>query len=120
MIRNSTAEDFEEISNIIEEISNIINDAAIAYIRSIAIIFAVALASLSGLAQDTNRPSSNGASDATVEQLKRATQELLDAVAPGDVAVWRGEKVFERDDKGRIVRMLDRRENNDLVWKKVK
>jgi hypothetical protein len=34
--------------------------------------------------------------------------------------VWRGEKVFERDTQGRIVRMLDRRENNDLVWKKVK
>ncbi len=33
---------------------------------------------------------------------------------------WRGEKVFERDAQGRIVRMLDRRENNDLVWKKVK
>jgi hypothetical protein len=34
--------------------------------------------------------------------------------------VWRGEKVFERDDKGKVIRMLDRRENNDLVWKKVK
>jgi hypothetical protein len=32
--------------------------------------------------------------------------------------VWRGEKVFARDDKGKVVRMLDRRENNDLVWKK--
>lgn len=34
--------------------------------------------------------------------------------------VWRGEKVFEREDNGKIVRMLDRRENNDLVWRKVK
>lgn len=34
--------------------------------------------------------------------------------------VWRGEKVFERDAKGKVVKMLDRRENNDLVWKKVK
>ena len=34
--------------------------------------------------------------------------------------VWRGEKVFERDASGRIVRMLDRRENNDLVWRKMK
>ncbi len=34
--------------------------------------------------------------------------------------VWRGEKVFERDGKGKVIRMLDRRENNDLVWNKVK
>jgi Domain of unknown function (DUF3471) len=34
--------------------------------------------------------------------------------------VWRGEKVFERDAQGKVIRMLDRRENNDLVWKKVK
>ena len=34
--------------------------------------------------------------------------------------VWRGEKVFERDAQGNVVTMLDRRENNDLVWKKVK
>lgn len=34
--------------------------------------------------------------------------------------VWRGEKVFERNAEGKIVRMLDRRENNDLVWTKVK
>jgi ketosteroid isomerase-like protein len=33
--------------------------------------------------------------------------------------VWRGEKIFERDGKGKVVRMLDRRENNDLVWRKV-
>ncbi len=32
----------------------------------------------------------------------------------------RGEKVFVRDASGRVTRMLDRRENNDLVWKKVK
>lgn len=34
--------------------------------------------------------------------------------------VWRGEKVFERDAQGKVIRMLDRRENNDLVWRKVK
>ncbi len=32
----------------------------------------------------------------------------------------RGEKVFVRDPSGRPTQMLDRRENNDLVWKKVK
>jgi hypothetical protein len=32
----------------------------------------------------------------------------------------RGEKVFVEDASGRTVRMLDRRENNDLVWNKVK
>jgi len=31
----------------------------------------------------------------------------------------RGEKVFVREASGRVTRMLDRRENNDLVWKKV-
>src|SRR5262245_42050520 len=34
--------------------------------------------------------------------------------------VWRGEKVFERDASGRVIKLLDRRENNDLVWKKAK
>ena len=52
----------------------------------------------------------------------RATEEWLPLYE--DIfyrkGVWRGEKVFERDAKGRIVRMLDRRENNDLVWKKTK
>ena len=32
----------------------------------------------------------------------------------------RGEKVFVQDDDGRTLHMLDRRENNDLVWKKIK
>ena len=32
----------------------------------------------------------------------------------------RGEKVFARDQGGRVTQMLDRRENNDLVWKRVK
>lgn len=52
----------------------------------------------------------------------RAKEELLPLCV--DVfyrkGVWRGEKVFERNAQGRVVRMLDRRENNDLVWKKVK
>ena len=34
--------------------------------------------------------------------------------------IWRGEKVFDRDAQGVVVRMLDRRENNDLVWKKIR
>lgn len=34
--------------------------------------------------------------------------------------VWRGEKVFERDTKGQVIRLLDRRDNNDLVWQKIK
>ena len=29
-------------------------------------------------------------------------------------------KVFVRDARGRVTHFLDRRENNDLVWKKVK
>lgn len=32
----------------------------------------------------------------------------------------RGEKVFVRDSAGRVTSMLDRRENTDLVWKKIK
>lgn len=32
----------------------------------------------------------------------------------------RGEKVFVRDQEGRVTQMLDRRENNDLIWKRVK
>lgn len=34
--------------------------------------------------------------------------------------VWRGEKVFERNGEGLVIKMADRRENNDLVWSKVK
>jgi hypothetical protein len=52
----------------------------------------------------------------------RAKEELL----PADENTFfpkgtvRGEKVFVRDASGHPTRMLDRRENNDLVWKKVK
>jgi len=52
----------------------------------------------------------------------RAKEELL----PADENTFfpkgtiRGEKVFLRDTSGRPTQMLDRRENNDLVWKKVK
>ncbi len=52
----------------------------------------------------------------------REKEELL----PADESTFfpkgtvRGEKVFERDVSGRVIRMLDRRENNDLVWKRVK
>ena len=52
----------------------------------------------------------------------RAKEELLPLAV--DVlyrkGVWRGEKVFERDAQGKVIRLLERRENNDLVWKKVK
>ena len=52
----------------------------------------------------------------------REKQELL----PADVNTYfvkdtiRGEKVFVRDAGGRVTAMLDRRENNDLVWKRIK
>ena len=52
----------------------------------------------------------------------RAKEELL----PADESTFfrkgtvRGEKVFVRDASGRATQMLDRRENNDLVWKRVK
>lgn len=72
---------------------------------SIATVFAVALAPLSGHAQNTNRPESADASNATVEQLKRATQELLDAIAPGDLAVWRkylAEDCIYTDEEGNV------------------
>ena len=52
----------------------------------------------------------------------RAKEELLPLCADTFYrkGVWRGEKIFERDGKGKVVRMLDRRENNDLVWSKVR
>src|ERR1044071_5456360 len=52
----------------------------------------------------------------------RDKQELL----PADVNTYfvkgsvRGEKVFVRDAGGRVTSMLDRREDNDLVWKRIK
>ena len=74
-------------------------------LRSIAIVIAVALASLSGHAQNTNGSAGNDAANATVEQLKRATQELLDAIAPGDVAVWQrylAEDCIYTDEEGNV------------------
>jgi hypothetical protein len=52
----------------------------------------------------------------------RAKEELLPLCADTFYrkGVWRGEKVFERDARGKVIRMLDRRENNDLVWRKMK
>ena len=52
----------------------------------------------------------------------RAKEELLAAdentfFPKGTI---RGEKIFVRDASGRVIHMLDRRENNDLVWKRVK
>ena len=72
---------------------------------SIATVFAMALAPLSGHAQNTNRQESADASNATVEQLKRATQELLDAIAPGDLEVWRkylAEGCIYTDEEGNV------------------
>jgi hypothetical protein len=52
----------------------------------------------------------------------RSKEELLPLCADTFYrkGVWRGEKVFARDGKGKVVKMLDRRENNDLVWIRVK
>ena len=52
----------------------------------------------------------------------RAKEEL---VAADDSTFFRkgtirGEKVFTRDASGHVIAMLDRRENNDLLWKKIK
>lgn len=52
----------------------------------------------------------------------RAKEELL-PLCEGifyKKGVWRGEKVFEKDSQGKVINLLDRRENNDLVWKKIK
>jgi len=52
----------------------------------------------------------------------RDKEELL----PSDQSTFfrrgtiRGEKVFVRDANSRVIEMLDRRENNDLSWKKIK
>lgn len=32
----------------------------------------------------------------------------------------RGERIFARDQRGSVIKMIDRRDNNDIVWKKVK
>jgi hypothetical protein len=56
------------------------------------------------------------------QRTSRAKEELLPLCV--DVfyrkGAWRGEKVFQRDAQGRVIAMFDRRENNDLVWKKIK
>lgn len=52
----------------------------------------------------------------------RAKEELL-PLCDGifyKKGVWRGEKVFKKDAQGKVINLLDRRENNDLVWKKIK
>jgi hypothetical protein len=51
----------------------------------------------------------------------RTEEELLAA----DTATFfpkgstRGEKLFVRDNSGKVAKMLDRRDNNDIVWKRV-
>ena len=58
----------------------------------------------------------------TGQRTGREKEELL----PADENTFfpkgtvRGEKVFGRDATDRVTHLLDRRENNDLVWKKVK
>jgi len=32
----------------------------------------------------------------------------------------RGERIFVRDRRGRVIKMVDRRDNNDIAWKKIK
>lgn len=32
----------------------------------------------------------------------------------------RGEKIFVRDERGRVIRLVDRRDNNDIIWKRVR
>jgi hypothetical protein len=32
----------------------------------------------------------------------------------------RGEKIFVRGGNGRVAKMIDRRDNNDLVWRRIK
>ena len=56
------------------------------------------------------------------QRTDRAKEELLAAdnntfFRKGTI---RGEKVFVRDARGRVIQMLDRREHNDLAWKKIK
>jgi hypothetical protein len=72
---------------------------------AMAILLPVALAPLTIQAQNKNGLASNDADNAIIEQLKRATQELLDAVAPGDVAVWQrylAEGCIYTDEEGNV------------------
>jgi len=44
---------------------------------------------------------------------------LLDAIAPGDRAVWDrylDERVIHVDDSGGIIAFADRREGHDILW----
>ncbi len=76
----------------------------------LSIVFAVMLASLSVHAQNTNRMASDDANNAIIGQLKRATQELLAAVAPGDAAVWQrhlAEGCIYTDEEGNVKTKAD-------------
>src|SRR5215813_5777039 len=73
------------------------------------ITFAFAIVTSLGVsmvgAQDAGKVTSANQAKAVVEQLKRMTQELLDAVAPGDVAVWRrylAEGCLYTDEEGAV------------------
>ncbi len=53
----------------------------------------------------------------------RAAEELLPALCADTFfrrGTWRGEKVFTRNGAGRVTHMIDRRDNRDLVWKRVR
>src|SRR5688572_5663434 len=70
-----------------------------------SMVFVVMLTALSVHAQSADGLAKNDATNAIVAQLKRATQELLDAVAPGDVAVWRkylAEGCIYTDEEGNV------------------
>ena len=54
---------------------------------------------------------------------QRSGRPREELVAAGDATFFRkgtvrGEKIFVRDPSGRVTSMLDRRDNNDLVWKR--
>jgi hypothetical protein len=52
---------------------------------------------------------------AAAAELRRMSQELLDAVAPGEVAVWRRylhDRFVHLDENG----FVDRREGEDIRW----
>ena len=66
-------------------------------------------------------------------ELRKAVQEMLDAIAPGNAEVWkrylhervdvffvagqpRTRRIFVRDAQGKVVAFVDRREGEDIRW----
>jgi hypothetical protein len=69
------------------------------------IVLVLSFGMFSDQAQTTNDPTITRSNDAIVEKLKRAMQELLDAVAPGDVGVWQkylAEGCLYTDEEGNV------------------